>query len=133
MRDYFKQTKTIPVGTIAIDSDSTVWALWTIPNAIKIAAIRIGVNATNTKADTNYNTLKVMNGAVQVASIANGPNSSAGTTIAAGAFGTMTLVTAAGANECAAADVLTLTCTKTGNGLAYAGVIIEIDYYDYNA
>jgi len=131
--EYVKKTKNIHIGAIAIDSDAIVNALWVIPNAIKIVAIRIGVCSTNTKADTNYNTLAVKNGAVSVASIANGPNSAAGTTIAAGAFGTMTLVTAAGANECAAADVLTLTCTKTGNGLAYAGVNIQIDYYDYNA
>ncbi len=29
--------------------------------------------------------------------------------------------------------VLTLKITKTGNGLAYAGAILQIDYYDYNA
>jgi len=131
--EYVKKSQLIHIGAIAIDSDAIVNALWVIPNAIKIAAIKIGVCTTNTKADTNYNTLAVMNGAVTVATIANGPNSAAGTTIAAGAFGTFTLVTAAGANECAAADVLTLTCTKTGNGLAYAGVNIQIDYYDYNA
>ena len=131
MGEYKKQTKTLPVGAIAADSDATLWALWTIPNAIKIAAVRLGVNATNTKADTNYNTVELKNGDTTVASIANGPNSAAGTTIAAGAFGTMALVAAAA--ECAAGDVLTLDVTKTGNGLAYAGVVIEIDYYDYNA
>lgn len=131
MKDYSLKTKTIPVGAIAIDSDSSLWALWTVKHAIKIAAIRLGVSATNTKADTNYNTVQVKNGSNVVAAIANGPNTSAGTTIAAGAFGAMTLTAAY--SECAADDVLTLKVTKTGNGLAYAGAVIEIDYYDYNA
>lgn len=133
MREYIKHTKTIPIGAIAIDSDASLWALWTVKNAIKIVAVRIGVSATNTKADTNYNSLALRNGATDVANIANGPNTAAGTTIAAGAFGVMTLVETAGANLIAADDVLTLKCTKTGNGLAYAGAVIEIDYYDYNA
>ena len=132
-KEYFLKTKTIFLGAIAIDSDALLYALWTVPNAIKISAIRLGVNTTNTKADTNYNSLAVRNGAVDVANIANGPNSAAGTTIAAGAFGSMTVVTAASANEVAAAAVLTLKVTKTGNGLAYAGAVLQIDYYDYNA
>ena len=130
-KEYFLKTKTIFLGAIAIDSDALLYALWTVPNAIKISAIRIGVNTTNTKADTNYNSLAVRNGATDVANIANGPNSAAGTTIAAGAFGSMTVVAAAA--EVAAAAVLTLKVTKTGNGLAYAGAVIQIDYYDYNA
>lgn len=128
---YIKKTKTIPVGAIAIDSDSSLWALWTLENAIKIVAIRLGVSATNTKADTNYNTVQVKNGSNVIGAIANGPNTTAGTTIAAGAMAAMALTEA----NCypAAGDILTLKVTKTGNGLAYAGAVIEIDYYDYNA
>ncbi len=130
MRDFFKKTKTIFLGAIVIDSDALLKALWTIPNAIKITAIRLGVEADNTAADTNYNTVQVKNGANVIGTIANGPVAT-GATIAKGAFGTMAL-TAANV-ECAADDVLTLKVTKTGNGLAYAGAVLEIDYYDYNA
>ena len=131
--DYVKKTKTITVGVIAADSDSSLWALWTLENAIKIVAIRLGVSATNTKADTNYNTVQVKNGSTTVASIANGPNTSAGTTITLGTFADMVVVTAAGANLVAAGDTLSLKVTKTGNGLALAGAILQIEYYDYNA
>jgi hypothetical protein len=128
---YEKKTKTIPVGAIAADSDALLKALWTLPNAIKITAIRLGVDTDNTKADTNYNTVQVKNGSAVIGAIANGPNSTAGTTIAKGAFGALALTAA----NCfpAAGDVLTLKVTKTGNGLAYAGAVLEIDYYDYTA
>lgn len=131
MRDMYLKTKNIFLGAIAIDSDALLKALWTVPNAIKIAAVRLGVEADNMKANTNYNTVQVRNGANVVASIANGPDTSAGTTILKGAFGAMTLTPAN--VECAAGDVLTLKVTKTGNGLAYAGAMLQIDYYDYNA
>ena len=131
MRDRFTKVKTIFLGAIAADSNALTYALWTVENAIKITAIKLGVNTTNTKADTNYNTVAVLNGSTTVASIANGPNSAAGTTIAAGAFGTMTLVAAAA--EVAKDDVLTMTVTKTGNGLAYAGAVLQIEYEDMNA
>ena len=131
MRDRFTKVKTIFLGAIAQDSDALTYALWTVENAIKITAIKLGVNTTNTKADTNYNTVAIKNGSNVVASIANGPNSAAGTTIAAGAFGTMSLVAAAA--EVAKDDVLTMTVTKTGNGLAYAGAVLQIEYEDMNA
>lgn len=130
MRDLFTKTKTIFLGAIAIDSDALLYALWTVENKIKITAARLGVNTTNTKADTNYNTVQIKNGSNVIAAIANGPNSAAGTTIAAGAFGSMALTTAN--VEVAADAVLTLKVTKTGNGLAYAGAVLQIDYQDYN-
>lgn len=129
MRDLYTKTKTIFLGAIAIDSDALLYALWTVENKIKITAARLGVNTTNTKADTNYNTVQIKNAANVIAAIANGPNSAAGTTIAAGAFGTMAL-TAANV-EVAAGAALTLQVTKTGNGLAYAGAVLQIDYQDY--
>ena len=129
--DYVKKTKTIHVGAIAADSDASLWALWKLANAIKIVAIRLGVNADNTKADTNYNTVQVKNGSSVVAAIANGPNGSTGTSITKGTFADMAL-TAANCSP-AAGDTLSLKVTKTGSGLAYAGAVIEIDYYDYNA
>lgn len=132
MREYNLQTKHIFVGAIAIDSDALLYALWKVDHAIKISAIRIGVDATCTKADTNYNSLAVRNGSVDVANVANGPVSG-GTTFTLGTFGDMVVATAAGANILAAGDTLSLKVTKTGNGLAMAGVNIQIEYYDYNA
>ena len=133
MKDYSLKTIICPVGAIAIDSDALIWALWKPEHAVKISAIRLGTNTTMTKADTNYNTFTIKNGTVAVATMANGPNSAAGTTIAAGAFGSFVVATAAAANELAAGDVLTLTSVKTGNGLAVVAAVIQIDYYDYNA
>jgi hypothetical protein len=132
-KEYELKTKAFPVGDIVASSDAIVYALWTVPHAIKISAARLGVKTLVTKQDTDYNTVQIMNGAVSVAAIANGPNTSAGTTIAAGAFGTMVVATAASANEVAAASVLTLKTTKSGAGLIMYGVVIEIDYYDYDS
>lgn len=133
MREYNLQTKTIHLGAIVIDSDALLYALWKVDHAIKISAVRIGVDADCAKADTNYNTFEVKNGSVVVASIANGPNTSAGTSLTKGTFASMVVATAAGANILAADDTLSLKVTKTGNGLALAGAILQIEYYDYNA
>jgi hypothetical protein len=132
MRDFYKKTKEFFIGDLAADSDAIIYPFWTVPNAIRITAARLGVKTAVTKADTNYNTVTLKGGATSIASIANGPNSAAGTSIAAGAFGTMTVVTAASANEVAADAVLTLATVKTGNGLAMVGVRVQIDYYDIN-
>lgn len=130
MKDYSIKTKTIFLGAIAIDSDALLYALWKLDHAVKINAIRIGVDATCTKADTNYNTFQVKNGSNVVAAIANGPNTSAGTTLTLGTFADM--VVAAAYAEAAAGDTLSFKITKTGNGLALAGAILQIEYYDYN-
>ena len=132
MRDYSLQSKTIFIGAVAIDSDALLYALWKVDHAIKITAVRFGVNATCTAADTNYNTFQVKNGSVVVATLANGPVAS-GTTITLGLFSDAVVATAAGANEIAAGSSLSLKSTKTGNGLALAGAVIQIEYYDYNA
>lgn len=131
MRDYYLKTKQIPIGDIAADSDALLYALWKVPNKIKVSAVRIGAKATCTKADTNYNTIDLKNGSVVVASIANGPVAS-GSTITLGTFSDFTVVTAAGADEIAATGTLSLKITKTGNGLAVSGAVIQIEYYDIN-
>lgn len=130
MRSYVKHSKTFPIGDIAADSNALLYALWAVPAAIKIVAARLGVKTLVTKADTNYNTVDLKNGSVVIASIANGPVSG-GTTIAAGAFADITVVPITQAQETsvAAGDVLTLKVTKTGNGLAFLGAILEVDYY----
>lgn len=133
MKEYVKKTKTIFLGAVVIDSDALLYALWKVTHAIKIEAIRIGVSATCTKADTNYNTFTVRNAAVDVAAVANGPNSAAGTTFTLGTFADMVVATAAGANILAAGETLSLNVTKTGNGLALAGAVMQIEYYDYDS
>lgn len=130
-REYALKTKTIFIGDIAADSDALLLALWKLDHAIKISAIRIGVKATVTKADTNYNTFQVKDGSNVVAAVANGPNSAAGTTFTLGTFADM--VVAAAYAEAAALDTLSFKITKTGTGLAMTGVCIQIEYYDYNA
>jgi len=132
MKEYVLKTKHLFLGAIAIDSDALLYALWKVEHAIKISAIRLGVDATCTKADTNYNTLTVRNGSVDVAAVANGPVTG-GTTFTLGTFGDMVVATAAGANILAAGDTLSLKVTKTGNGLAMAGVVMQIEYYDYDS
>jgi hypothetical protein len=132
-REQVKKTGTCYIGAVAIDSNALIWPLFTAPCKLRIAAIRFGTNTTMTKADTNYNTFTIKNGTVSVATLANGPNSAAGTTVAAGAFGSFALVTAAGAHEMAAGDILKLHSVKTGNGLAAVAVNIEIDYYELAA
>ena len=132
MKSYCLKTKDLFIGDLAIDSNAIVYALWTVPHAIKIAAVRLGVKTAVTAADTNYNTCSLKNGSVTVATFANGP-AATGVSVAAGAFGSFTVVTAAGANEVAAASVLTLATVKNGNGLAMAGVNLQIDYYDYDS
>ena len=132
MRDYFKKKKLIYVGAVAADSDLLIWPLWTVENAIKITAIRLGTNTAIVATDTDYQTLSIKNGTVVVATLATGPNAT-GVAIAAGALGNFTLVEAAGANEVAAGSVLKLSAVLAGSGMALVACSIEIDYYDYNA
>lgn len=117
------------IGDIAADSNALLYALWRVPSAIKIVAARLGVKTLVTKADTNYNTVDLKNGSVVIASIANGPVSG-GTTFAAGAFADMAIVPVTPALETsvAAGGVLTLKVTKTGNGLAFPGAVVQIEY-----
>jgi len=131
MKEYHLKTKQFFVGAIIIDPTALKYALWKCENKIKIAAVRLGVMSAVTAADTNYTTAIVKNATVTIASMANGPIAG-GISIAAGAQGAFTLVTAAGANEVAKDALLTLEFTKVGNGLAWAGANVEIDYYDYN-
>ena len=129
---YITKTKTIHLGAIAIDSDAFLYALWKLEHAIKISAIRLGVNTSCNAADTNYNTIYVKNGTVVIGTIANGPVAG-GTSFVLGTFSAMTVAVAAGANLVAAGDTLSLKVTKTGNGLALAGAILQIEYLDYQA
>lgn len=113
----------IYIGDVAIDSDGLEHILYRFPRAVHIDSIYIGVDTACTKADTNYNTFNFKNGTTTIAAIANGPNSSAGTTFAAG---TPVICSTMTGGDVAAGDVLTLEPTKTGNGLALSGVSVMI-------
>ena len=130
MRDYFLKTKTFHVGDIAADSDALLTPLWKAPNAIKIASVKFAADTDAAAADTNYNTLAVKNGSNAIASLANGP-ASGGTGLSKGVFAAVTPT--AGYAEVAADATLTLAVTKTGTGAAISGLVIQVDYYDYNA
>ncbi len=130
MRDYFLKTKTFHIGDIAADSDALLTPLWKVPNAIKVASVKFAADTDAAAVDTNYNTLAVKNGSNAIASLANGPAAS-GTGFSKGVFAAVTPTVAY--EEVAADATLTLAVTKTGSGAALSGLVIQIDYYDYNA
>lgn len=123
--------KSIHIGDIAIDSDAIKYFLWKLKRRIKIVGVRLSSTVACAKADTNYNTFALTDITDTIASIANGPDSAAGTTFAAGVAQDMTLVAAH--QEKAAGVTLQFEVTKTGNGLALNGALVEISYYEYDA
>ena len=124
------KTKVFRLGAVAIDSDAIKYPLWKLARAIKISAVYLGVDTACAKADTNYNTFALTDITNTIAEIANGPDSAAGTTFAAGVPQAMTVVDAQAIR--AKDDQLQFEVTKTGNGLALAGAYIQIDYYEYD-
>jgi hypothetical protein len=129
---YITKVKNIHLGAIAIDSDALLYALWKVDHAIKVTAVRLGVNTSCAAADTNYNTFYVKNGTVVISTIANGPVAG-GTSFVLGTMSACVVTTAAGANLVAAGDTLSFKVTKTGNGLALAGACLQIEYLEYQA
>jgi len=125
------KTKVMRLGAVAIDSDAIKYPLWKLARAIKISAVYLGVDTACSKADTNYNTFALTDVTNTIAEIANGPDSAAGTTFAAGVPQAMTVDEAYA--YLAAAAQLQFEVTKTGNGLALVGAYIQIDYYEYDA
>jgi hypothetical protein len=128
---YKELQKSFVLGVIAIDSDAIKIPLWKPNSRIKITKVRLGADTACTKADTNYNTFQLTDVTNVIASIANGPNSAAGQTFAAGAMYDMTLVAAY--QEMAADVQLQFEIVKTGNGLALTRSVLEISYYDYGS
>jgi len=124
------RTKVFRLGDILIDSDAIKYPLWLLARAIKIHACYLGSDTACAKADTNYNKFALTDITNDIATIANGPDSAAGTTFAAGVPQAMTVVAAQAIR--AAADQLQFEVTKTGNGLALHGAYIQIDYYEYD-
>ena len=123
------KTKVICLGDMAANSDAYAHALWKVENKIRLQSVRFGVAAAITAADTDYQTMALKNGSTTIATLATGP-AATGTSIAQSAFASVTPDTTAGADEVAAAATLKLTFTKTGNGMAVKGLVIQLDYID---
>ena len=130
-RPYVELQKSFVLGVIAIDSDAIKIPLWKPKSKIKITGVRIGADTACAKEKTNYNTFQLTDVTNVIASIANGPDSAAGTTFVAGSFHDMTLV--ALYQEVPADTQLQFEIVKTGNGLALARTVLEISYYDYGS
>jgi hypothetical protein len=128
-RPYVKKTKQFCIGDVAQDSDAIKTPLWTLETDIKIVAARLGADTDCSKTDTNYNTFALTDGSDDIATIANGPDSSAGTSFTAGKLHDMTLVAAQAEKD--EDDQLQFEVTKTGSGLALSGAVLEIEYYEY--
>ena len=117
---------TISLGdTLVIDASGLNPAIWKPGIPITITRVLLGVSATVTAANTNYQTLSLTDGTNTIATMANGP-AATGVTIAAGAFGMWTLD--ADHVDVAAGTTLEIDIAATGNGLAWLGAVIQIEY-----
>lgn len=121
---YFTQY----MGDLDANENSKEKVVWVPDVGGKLTAAKITTDAAVNKADTNYNTYAIKNGSTSMATIANGPNSAAGTTTVAGTFSTMTLSTTLTNRAFSSGDVITIEPTKTGNGLAWPGACICLQY-----
>ena len=121
---------TFMVGDYAADSDAIKTALTKLDHAIKITGIKVAHDTAITAQDTDYNTVAITDGTNTIASFATGP-AATGQSFVAGTFVALTLVAAY--VEQAAAQTLKVEYTKTGNGLAGSGLVVQIEYVDYNA
>jgi len=120
--------RSIFLGDWAIDEDSVEKCLGEVDRNETVQEVKLIAATTVAKADTNFNTFYLKKGTTVIATLANGPNSSAGTSITDVATGgaTMTLSTTLANLDLADGDLLNLTSTKTGNGLAVADLTVTI-------
>lgn len=107
---------------LAIDEDGKKFPVWRAPYACRVTGAYLIPGSTVAKADTNYNTYALVKGSTTIASIANGPNSSAGTSFTAGTAQALTVTE----TDLAAGDLVYLTSTKAGNGLAMNEVQVQL-------
>jgi hypothetical protein len=107
----------------AIDEDGKHFPIWVADIACRVKSAKLLPGSTVNKADTNYNTYSLMAGAsTTVASIANGPNSSAGTSFTAGTEQDLTVTE----TDLAVGDELWVKSVKQGNGLAMNEVTFQV-------
>ena len=116
------------LGDFAADSNAVYASLLKTTRALKLTNLRVTVNTTVTKQNTDFNTVALYNGSTKIMDLfSTGPDSSAGTTITAGAW---TDIDVAAANEeIAAASDLNIRFVKTGNGLAMKGLTFQLEGY----
>jgi len=113
--------------TLAIDEDAKAIPLFVAERACRVTNIAFTTEAAVNKANTNYNVYVVGKGtASTIGTIQNGPNSASGTSFTAKTAQALTVVTTARVNELAAGDVLWLSSTKEGNGLAMGRTLVEV-------
>jgi len=124
------KSKVILCGDYVANSDAIKHPLFTNPRRIKVNEVHFGHSVAITAQDTDYNTLKVMVGATVIAQVVTGP-ASGGQDFVAGDF--VAVTPEAGAEEIAADSNIELNFTKTGNGLLGKGLIVQIDYYEYDS
>jgi len=126
---YAIKSKVIKIGDYAADSNAIKHPLFANPRKIKVNMVHFGHSVAVTAVDTNYNTIAVVVGATVIAQVLTGP-AATGQDFVAGDYVPITPevgdeVIAAGAN-------IELSFTKTGNGLLGKGLVVQIDYYEYD-
>jgi hypothetical protein len=126
---YATAIEQFPLGDFAIDQTAWVYTLVKFPRKVKITSVRMSAAKACAAADTNYSVFTLQNGANVIATFNNGPVAT-GMTWAQGAFQSVTPVAAYAVP--AAGDTLKLVIAKTGNGLAIAGVVIQLEYMEYD-
>jgi len=117
----------INVGDIAADADAVKHPFFYTKNKIQIKKIFMGSKAAVAAADTNYQNIKVMNGAVEIKKVSTGPAAS-GQSFVAGDFVEFTPVV--GTEEIPANTNLEINYSKTGTGMAVTGLTIGIQWID---
>ena len=122
--------KLLAIGDYVANSDAIKTPVWVLDHKIKITAVKAAHDTAITAQDTDYNTVALTDGTNTIASFATGP-AATGQSFTAGVFVALSVVAAYA--EQAAAQNLRVEYTKTGNGLAGSGLVIQIEYIDYNA
>lgn len=127
---YVAKSKIIKVGDYVANSDAIKHPLFRNPRLIKVTAVYFGHSEAIIAQDTDYNEIKVMVGTTKIASALTGP-AATGQSYTAGDYVAATLVAAAA--EIAAGSNIELNFAKTGNGLAGKGLVVQIDYQEYDS
>lgn len=123
------RSKIIKVGDYAADSDAIKHPLWVNKRKIKVNKVHFGHSVAVTAQDTNYNEIKVMVSTTKIASVLTGP-AATGQDFVAGDY--VAITPESGAEEIAAGSNIELNFEKTGSGLLGKGLVVQIDYYEYD-
>jgi len=127
---YAKKSRIILCGDYIADSDAIKHPLFVNPRKIKVDKVHFGHSAAIAAQDSPYNTIKVMVGATIIAQVATGP-AATGQTFVAGDY--VPITPEVGDEVIAAGSNIELNFTKTGIGLLGVGLVVQIDYYEYDS